>query len=294
MDGELRKLIEHLVGLLVCTAQEATEGGAEKRRLRQDLYKKIFSPSHISRRPPYAKRPRILSLRGLVHFEVNKPLVSPNAKEVAWGIIYRRSLVIEMKCKFFPRCEYDALPRDLKESEYIPPKGDTIKAFLESRPSDVAFFNIIYRYANIHTIEGSRIIIDDYARPDGTTWGEMRCARNLSVEHVHRDLRPPSVSDIFGLEKARLVELSDALEVLAIHQNTEVALGPSGLGALWGKLGHPKPVNGEQGGNSSVDLAQKLLGSDLWISHVDTLKGIHCYFPAIRCDGNLSDIYMRK
>ena len=37
MDGELRKFLEQMVGLRVWTAQEATEGGTEKKSLRQDL-----------------------------------------------------------------------------------------------------------------------------------------------------------------------------------------------------------------------------------------------------------------
>ena len=150
--------------------------------------------------------------------------------------------------KFFPRYEYDSLPLDLKASGYISPDGDTLKAFLESRPADVAFYNIIYRYVNSHTIADSRIITDDFVRTEGTTWGEMRCARNLPVEHVQRDLRLPSVSGIFERERARLVELVDALAVLAIEQNAEVSMNPSSHGALWGKLGHPRPVNAEHVG----------------------------------------------
>ena len=34
-----------------------------------------------------------------------------------------------------------------------------------------------------------------------------------------------------------------------------------------------------------------MLDSCLWIEHGATPKGIQCYFPAIRCEGNLSDIY---
>ena len=152
-----------------------------------------------------------------------------------------------IKSKFWPHFEYDDLPRDLKESGYISPNGDTLEASLDIRHAAVAFFNIIYRYVNSPTRADSIRITDEYDRTDGNTgWGEMRCARNLPVAHVRRDLRPPTVSDILERETSRLVELSDALAVLAIEQNAEVAMNPSSLGALWKKLGHPNPVNAAQ------------------------------------------------
>ena len=155
----------------------------------------------------------------------------------------------------------------------------------------MAFFNIIYRYMNSRTLEDSRRIIDKYARNEGTTWENMRLACNLNVECVQRDLRPPTVSDIFEREKARLVDLSDALAVLAIEQNAEVAMNPSSIGALWEKLGHPHPVNEEQWADSSTDLFQKMVDSGLRISHGATQKGIQCYCPVIR-RGGISSTYI--
>ena len=93
---------------------------------------------------------------------------------------------------------------------YISPNGDTLKGFLESQPADSAFFNIIYRYMNSHTISGSRRLIGDYSGTEGATWGEMRRARKLPIENAPRDLRPRTVSGVFDTAKIRLVELGDA------------------------------------------------------------------------------------
>ena len=197
MDGELRKFIEQLVGLRVWTSQEATEGGTEKKSPRQDIYKKICPPDAISRRPPYDKSTKMLSLGGSVRFELNKPLTFTNVKADARDIIYRRSLVITTKSKFSPHRAYDALPIDLKESGYISPRGDTLEGFVESRPAASAFFNIIYRYVATRAISGSRGIIGDYARNEGNTWVQMREACLLSKVHAPRDLRRPTVDGLF-------------------------------------------------------------------------------------------------
>ena len=91
MDGDVRKFLEQLVGPRAWTAQEATEGGAEKRILRQDIYKKIGSADPISRRPPYAKSTKTMSIRGMVRFEINKPLVPPTPRR-RQGVSYIEGL----------------------------------------------------------------------------------------------------------------------------------------------------------------------------------------------------------
>ena len=178
-DGELRKFAEQLVGLLDWATQEETEGGADKRTLRQDLYKQICSSDPISRRPTYDKSAEMMSLRIMGRFELNRPLVPPNVKAEARDLIYRMSLAIAMKGKLSPKCEYDAQPTDLQEPGYIPPNSDNLKGFIGGRPSDSAFFNIIYRYVNGRAIADSRRIIDDYARAEGATWGKCE-ARAIS------------------------------------------------------------------------------------------------------------------
>ena len=122
----------------------------------------------------------MVSLRGVVRFEMNRPLFFANIKEPARGSIYRRSLVIEMKGKFTPRGEYDAIQEEARRARNIFANGDTLERFLESRQAGAAFPNTIYKYMNINTMEDSGNTIDRYAREEGTTWRVMRKARNLN------------------------------------------------------------------------------------------------------------------
>ena len=144
---------------------------------------------------------------------------------------------------------------------------------------------------NSHTIAESRRLIDEYAREEGTTWENMRRACGLDVECAKKDHRRPTASEILEKERERLVNLSDALAVLAIEQNVEVSMTPASLGALWKKLGRQHPVSEDQGVGVLTDLFQKMVDSGLWISHGFTQKGIQCYCPVIRCEGSLVDIY---
>ena len=113
-----------------------------------------------------------MSPRGLVRFDLNAPVVPPNFKEEAMGRIYRESLVAPTMGKFSPKCEYDALPPDLKDPAYIPTNGDTLIGFLESRPAASASFRILYRYVNSRAIADSGRITDDYSTTEGAAWGK--------------------------------------------------------------------------------------------------------------------------
>ena len=234
----------------------------------------------------------MISLRCSVRFELNKPLNFANVKEELRNSIYRRSLVVTTKGKFLPKYEYDALPPDAKESGYVSPKGDKLKGFLESKPADAAFLNIIYRHVNNHTIEDSRRIIDDYARTEGTTWRVMRVACNLQQEMGPRVIRPSTVAEPEDREKNRFVWLGNALAITAIEQNTEVAMNTSSIGVMWKKLGRPNPLNAQKGEKCATEFPQKMLDSGLWIKHGTTPKGIRSYFRVIRFEGNPSDIYI--
>ena len=132
--------MEHIIGYRLLTAQEGTEGGcANLRNLRQDLYKKICSADPISRRLPYAKSSKMVSLRGMLRFELNQPLTFNNVRGEQWGSIYRRSLVVKMKAKFTPLSEYDAIRSVDKEDMGSSPSATRLsrfsKADLQQRPS---------------------------------------------------------------------------------------------------------------------------------------------------------------
>ena len=138
----------------------------------------------------------MVSHRGMVRFEMNRPLFFAQIKEDAWDSIYRRSLVIEMKGKFTPMGEYEAIPEETRIARNIFAKGDTLKRFLESRPSGAAFFSIIYKYMNMNTMEDARNTIDRYAREEGATWRVMRQACNLNLAAPPLDLTPDAPKSV--------------------------------------------------------------------------------------------------
>ena len=85
----------------------------------------------------------------------------------------------------------------------------------------------------------------------------MRAECNLPNEMGPRDPRPPAIDDLEDREKARLVELSDALAFAAIEQSAEVALNASSLGVLWGKLGRPNPLNEQSGRDAPPSFSRR-------------------------------------
>ena len=168
LDDELRKTLEHLIPFKILTAQEGAEGGsAIIRNPRQDLYKKICPSGPISRRLPYAKSTKIVSVRGILRFELNRPLNFANIEESNWDSISRRSLVIEMKAKFPPAVEFENSPVDRRDAAGNSRKGDTLEKFLESGPAAMAFIRALYKYMNDNATEESRGEIDLYAMIDG-------------------------------------------------------------------------------------------------------------------------------
>ena len=175
----------------------------------------------------------MLSMRGMLRFELNSPLEFDNITDDNWDSIYRRSLVIEMKGRFLPSEEYDSLTEDEKATGSIFQKDDTLKSFLEERPAALAFFNIVYAYMNKRTMEESRSTIDSYARTEGTTWRVMRGACRLPLQVPPRKVdRGPEMRQE-DRDHMLLAELSVALSILAIESNCEAVVSASSLCSLW-------------------------------------------------------------
>ena len=90
-------------------------------------------------------------------------------------------------------------------------------------------------------------MVDSYARmADGPTWETMREARF----HPHEVQTTPTEEENGrpqGDKKRRLCELSDALAVIAIEQDTEVQETQSIANALWELLDFPGVDNAHQG-----------------------------------------------
>ena len=95
--------------------------------------------------------PKLIPLVGLLRFELGNPLDFANAKE-NWGSIYRRSLAVKFKAKFYPPDEYSLLGQATAESIGVYPKGDSLKEFLETRPAAAAFLKFISEFANTFTM----------------------------------------------------------------------------------------------------------------------------------------------
>ena len=93
--------------------------------------------------------------------------------------------------------------------------------------------NIIYAYMNNRNVEASGRTIDNYASTEGATWNITREACDLPLKAPHRQRYNGSETPREECDEMRLVELSDALSILAIEQNFEVVMNESGVGALW-------------------------------------------------------------
>ena len=120
--------------------------GAEKiKHMRLDLYKKFCSGDPMAARLPYAISTKQAPLRGLLRFELNKPLKFTGINESIWACIRKRSLVANLRVKFAPPSEICAKPG-------ISPKGDTLKEFAESKPEADVFLHLLAQHMNAHTM----------------------------------------------------------------------------------------------------------------------------------------------
>ena len=284
-DDEMRKYVDLLSPFCVWTAQEGTEGGSEKiKHLRQDLYKKFCSGDPMAARLPYAIATKQVPLRGLLRFELNKPLTFAGISESNWDSIYRRSLVVELRGKFVPHSE-------ICGKAGVFPKDDTLKEFVESKPAAAVFLHLLVQHMNKHTMYECIEKIDSYARMGGgPTWRIMRKACNLGPD-VQKAIGEGESDPPLGGDERRLRELSDALAVVAIEHDTDVNETPSSLNALWKMLAPPNIANAPQGEDVARDHFARMKNAGLWIPHGKTYKGIASYCPKLVSCGNIDDIH---
>merc|ERR1711983_246330 len=99
-DDEFRKQCEGLVGKLVVTGQEAPESN---KGFRDDLYKKHVSGDPVACRSNYAIVTKMLSLHGFKRYELNRAISFSGVSEESFPSILRRSLVIQMKARFWSK-----------------------------------------------------------------------------------------------------------------------------------------------------------------------------------------------
>ena len=134
----------------------------------------------------------MVSIRGMVRFEMNRPLFLANIKEPERDSIYRRSRAIETKGRFIPKGEYGALPNGTRAAGNIFAKGDTMGRFIEIRHAGAAFFDTIYEYMNSRTMGASGNTIYSYAWEEGTAWRVIRNACNRPLGAPPLDISPNS------------------------------------------------------------------------------------------------------
>ena len=82
-------------------------------------------------------------------------------------------------------------------------------------------FNVIYIFTNEQSIGECRMVIDDYARGEGTTRGEMRAACNMDNISPPTSIDRPVIVDASEEMAKRICQLSDALAVVALELNTD-------------------------------------------------------------------------
>ena len=240
---------------------------------------------------PYAKSTKMVSFRGMIRPELNRPLRFANIEGSNWDSIFRGSLVVEMKAKFFPAVAFDKFPVDKREAAWNFRKGDTLKKFLESGPAALAFIRALYRYMNDNATKESRGEIDIYARSDGATWRVIREACGLSIQKPPVDLGNPLVVDPDEARLKSLTELSDAMDAVAIKMNAEVLQTQSSYDYMWEKLARPRPVAAPKIKASGRKHFDQMIQAGLWVKHGQTQTGNAVYRPVIRCNGSMRAIY---
>ena len=146
---------------------------------------------------------------------------------------------------------------------------------------------------NAHSIDDCRKIIDDYARNEGTTRGEMIPACNLDKIAPPTSIDMPVTVDETEQMAHRLCELSDALAAVALELNTDVQRSAPSLGNLWKRMALPNPVDSPSGGYDFKDeYFDQMITPGLWVDRGTSKMGYATYSPVVRCAVNLRDVYL--
>ena len=124
--------------------------------------------------------------------------------------------------------------------------------------------------------------------------GEL-CERRADARNLPEDAQTAPGQEEIGFqsdaENRRLRELSDALAVVAIEQDTEAQETVAIVTSLWKLLAYPNAAASHQGGNVAMDYFPRMIRAGLWIPHGETYQGIASSCPKLVCDGDMVDIY---
>ena len=200
---------------------------------------KMMSADKMMARLPYAMLTKLISMKGMKRFELNRVLRFVNISEQTFDSIYRRSLVINLQAKFTPEAEYRSLPESDAAASGVFAKAGSLKSFLSSPPAGAAFLQILFSFMSRNSASQCAERIDTYARTEGTTWQVMRFARNLPTSRpdfkISGEIFDPALD-----EKARLIQLIDALALEALPKNIDVSA--CSLQDLSTSLQSPHPI----------------------------------------------------
>ena len=239
-------------------------------------------------RLPYAMLTKLISMKGMKRFELNRVLRFANISEQKFYTIYRRSLVINLHANFIPEKEYRILPKSDAAASGVFAKDDSLKSFLSSPPAGAAFLQILFSFMNRNSASQCAERIDTYSRTEGTTWAVMRFACNLPTSRPDFKIGGGIFDPVLD-EKTRLVELSAALALEALSRNIDVSA--CSLPELWRSLQSPHPVAAPHGKEESKKIFDDMLKAGLWIAHGKTYKLTAIYCPAIRTRCPASELF---
>lgn len=162
-DEEMRKQIEHLAPAAMWTGQESPE---TKKRMFLDLYKKMMSADGIAGRKPYGLVTRMFELVGWKRLEVNKMMQFLGVSEGTFDSVLRRSLVFDIKCRFFDG-EYLATHYPDHEQDGVFAKVANMKEKLMHPSRLAAAIQIQHVWEASHSSAVCDVLIENYAALGG-------------------------------------------------------------------------------------------------------------------------------
>ena len=230
-------------------------------------------------RLPYSIITKLISLPGLLRFELNRVLNFSNIKEETFDSIYRRSMVIRLQATFTPKIEYEKLEKAKASELGIFPRDDSIRCFLPSKADGAAFLRILLSFMRHNTARECQDRIDTYARYEGATESVMRNACGLYGDPPAK-IQPFAKFDPIHEEMSERRKISDSLATVAIMSNAEVHLG--NVHELWNLLPRENNVGKTPRKGHIAQEFERMIKCGLWVRRGTSYRGHPCFSPVIR------------
>ena len=174
-DTEFRKQGDQNVQKIVFTGQETVQGA--KKKMREDLYKKLMSADPIAVRLPYAIVTKMVEFKGWKRFEMNQLMNFSEVTEENFDSIMRRSCVGHFKGRFVTERKMAEFGGEAAAAVHGIFERDTdLKRFLGSDEAINYTMELLIGFAKRYSLKACEQIIEDYV--DGTDGGlTRRCMR---------------------------------------------------------------------------------------------------------------------